>query len=223
MRRVQCFLLYDEYWIWSGYHDTCKKSKELFAIHISSRYSTSTKSTYDRVAASRVYENRRAGIHRKGGGAMTAFEIISIFIGILALLIFFDSLIVTLLVVCIVIILLYVECFKRFPLKEQRKFTFGFNGIEFSLDTLIKYHAMTCSFNIHLLGMRSRISFLFRQTPANPSWRYLGSGFSNCLGCFASFTSLVLTDEISGLFVIRRIHPLFYISCAPSIIPRYVN
>lgn len=27
------------------------------------------KSTHDRVVASRVYENRRAGIHRKGGGA----------------------------------------------------------------------------------------------------------------------------------------------------------
>ena len=45
------------------------KFKELIAIHISSCYNTSTESTHDRVVASRVYENRRAGIHRKGGGA----------------------------------------------------------------------------------------------------------------------------------------------------------
>ena len=34
---------------------------------------TSTESTHDRVVASRVYENRRAGIHRKGGGADDSF------------------------------------------------------------------------------------------------------------------------------------------------------
>ena len=68
------------------------KFKELIAIHISSCYNTSTESTHDRVVASRVYENRCAGIHR-----MTAFEIISIFIGILALLMSFGSLIVALL------------------------------------------------------------------------------------------------------------------------------
>ena len=65
--------LFEEYWIWGGYHDTCTKSKELIAIHISSCYNTSTESTHDRVVASRVYENRRAGIHRKGGGADDSF------------------------------------------------------------------------------------------------------------------------------------------------------
>ncbi len=58
---------------WNGYHDTCKKFKELIAVHISSCYNTSTESTHDRVVASRVYENRRAGIHRKGGGADDSF------------------------------------------------------------------------------------------------------------------------------------------------------
>ncbi len=52
---------------------TCKKSKELFVIHISSCYNTSTENTHDRVAASRVYENRCAGIHRKGGCANDSF------------------------------------------------------------------------------------------------------------------------------------------------------
>ena len=37
------------------------KFKELIAIHISSCYNTPTESTHDRVVASRVYENRRAG------------------------------------------------------------------------------------------------------------------------------------------------------------------
>ena len=49
------------------------KFKELIAIHISSCYNTSTESTHDRVVASRVYENRRAGIHREGGGADDSF------------------------------------------------------------------------------------------------------------------------------------------------------
>ena len=49
------------------------KFKELIAIHISSCYNTSTESIHDRVVASRVYENRRAGIHRKGGGADDSF------------------------------------------------------------------------------------------------------------------------------------------------------
>ena len=49
------------------------KFKELIAIHISSCYNTSTESTHDRVVASRVYENRCAGIHRKGGGADDSF------------------------------------------------------------------------------------------------------------------------------------------------------
>ena len=49
------------------------KFKELIAIPISSCYNTSTESTHDRVVASRVYENRRAGIHRKGGGADDSF------------------------------------------------------------------------------------------------------------------------------------------------------
>ncbi len=94
---LKWLLLSDEYWIWGGYRDTCKKPKELIAIHISSCYNTFTESTHDRVVASRVCENRRAGIHRKGGAPMTAFEIISIFIGILALLMSFGSLIVALL------------------------------------------------------------------------------------------------------------------------------
>ena len=49
------------------------KSEKLIVIHISSCYNTSTESTHDRVVASRVYENRRAGIHRKGGGADDSF------------------------------------------------------------------------------------------------------------------------------------------------------
>ena len=49
------------------------KFKELIAIHISSCYNTSTESTHDGVVASRVYENRRARIHRKGGGADDSF------------------------------------------------------------------------------------------------------------------------------------------------------
>ena len=49
------------------------KFKELIAIHISSCYNTSTENNHDRVVASRVYENRCAGIHRKGGGADDSF------------------------------------------------------------------------------------------------------------------------------------------------------
>ena len=54
--------------------------KELIVIHISSCYNTSTESLHDREVA-----------------PMIAFEIISIFIGILALLMSFGSLIVALL------------------------------------------------------------------------------------------------------------------------------
>ena len=58
---------------WVGIVIPANKFKELIAIHISSCYNTSTESTHDRVVASRVYENRRAGIHRKGGGADDSF------------------------------------------------------------------------------------------------------------------------------------------------------
>ena len=56
-------------------------------------YNIATESTHDRVVTSRVYKHWFAGIHRKGGGADDSYEIISIFIGILALLISFGSLI----------------------------------------------------------------------------------------------------------------------------------
>lgn len=49
------------------------KFKELIALHISPCYNLSMESTHDRVVASRVYANRHAGIHRKGGGADDSF------------------------------------------------------------------------------------------------------------------------------------------------------
>ena len=78
-----------------------------------------------------------------------------------------------------------------------RKFTFGNNGVEFTHDVLIKYQTMTCGFNIHLFGIQNKPSFLSGQTPAYSSW-------------------LVF-------FVIKRNKPLSYISCVPSIIPKYAN
>ena len=51
-----------------------------------------------------------------------------------------------------------------------RKFTFGNNGVEFTHDVLIKYQTMTCEFNIHLLGIQSKPSFLSGQTPTYSSW-----------------------------------------------------
>ena len=51
-----------------------------------------------------------------------------------------------------------------------RKFTFGNNGVESTHDALIKYQAMTCEFNIHHLGTRSKPSSLSEQTPADSSW-----------------------------------------------------
>ena len=89
--------MYDEYWIWRRYYDVCKKSKEPIAIHISSCYNTSTESTHDRVVASRVYETGVPEYIGREVAPMTAYEIISIFIGILALLMSFGSLIVALL------------------------------------------------------------------------------------------------------------------------------
>ena len=56
-----------------------------------------TESTHDRVVTSRVYENRQAEYIGREVAPMTAYEIISIFIGILALLMSFGSLIVALL------------------------------------------------------------------------------------------------------------------------------
>ncbi len=55
------------------------------------------KSTHDRVVASRVYETGVPEYIGREVAPMTAFEIISIFIGILALLMSFGSLIVALL------------------------------------------------------------------------------------------------------------------------------
>lgn len=55
------------------------------------------KSAHDRVVASLVYEHRFGVIHRKGGGVMTAYEIISVFIGMLALLMSFGGWILALL------------------------------------------------------------------------------------------------------------------------------
>ena len=49
------------------------------------------------MVASRVNENRHAGIHRKGGVHMTAYEIIMIFLGIIGLLISLGGLFVALL------------------------------------------------------------------------------------------------------------------------------
>lgn len=80
-----------------GYRDTCKKSKELIAIHISSCYNTSTESTHDRVVASRANETGLPEYIGREVALMTAYEIVSIFIGILALLMSFGSLIVALL------------------------------------------------------------------------------------------------------------------------------
>ena len=61
------------------------------------RYNIFMESTHDRVVASRVYET---GLPEYIGGEvalMTAFEIISIFLGILALLMSFGSLLIALL------------------------------------------------------------------------------------------------------------------------------
>ncbi len=44
----------------------------------------------------------------------------------------------------------------------MRKFTFGNNGVEFTHDALITYQAMTYVFNLPLLGMQSKPSFLSR-------------------------------------------------------------
>ena len=52
---------------------------------------------------------------------------------------------------------------------RQRKFTFGNNGVESTHDALIKYQAMTCGFNIHLFGTRSKPSFLSAHTSAYSS------------------------------------------------------
>ena len=60
--------------------------------------------------------------------------------------------------------------FKELEIKRLRKFTFGFNGVEFTHDALIKYQAMTCGFNIPLFGILSKPSFLSGQTPAYSSW-----------------------------------------------------
>ena len=44
-------------------------------------------SIHDRVVASRVYAYRFAGIHRMGGGAMTAFEIVSTILAVASLMV----------------------------------------------------------------------------------------------------------------------------------------
>ena len=73
------------------------KSEKLIAIHISSCYNTSTESTHDRVVASRVYDTGSPEYIGREVAPMTAYEIITIFLGILALLMSFGSLIVALL------------------------------------------------------------------------------------------------------------------------------
>ena len=51
---------------------------------------------------------------------------------------------------------------KKKIMKGLRKFTFGNNGVDFTHDALIKYQAMICKLNIHLLGIRIKPSFLGR-------------------------------------------------------------
>lgn len=61
-------------------------------------YNKFAESTHDRVVASFIYAGEEyARLHRKEVAHMTAFEIISIFIGILALMIAFGSLLIALL------------------------------------------------------------------------------------------------------------------------------
>ena len=61
------------------------------------RYNIFMESTHDRVVASRVYDTGSPEYIGREVAPMTAYEIISIFIGILALLMSFGSLIVALL------------------------------------------------------------------------------------------------------------------------------
>ena len=44
-------------------------------------------SAHDRVVASRVYLDQETGIHRKGGGVMTAFEIVSTILAVASLMV----------------------------------------------------------------------------------------------------------------------------------------
>ena len=64
---------------------------------ITTCYNISAESTHDRVVASRVYDTGTPEYIGREVAPMTAYEIISIFIGILALLMSFGSLIVALL------------------------------------------------------------------------------------------------------------------------------
>ena len=46
-----------------------------------------------------------------------------------------------------IVILIFYDV-NHFQLFRLRKFSFGFNGLEFTCDALIKYQAMTCGFTL---------------------------------------------------------------------------
>ena len=69
----------------------------MVVIQFDAWYNIFTESTHDRVVASRVYDTDLPEYIGREVAPMTAYEIITIFIGILALLMSFGSLIVALL------------------------------------------------------------------------------------------------------------------------------